>query len=523
MLIDRSEYYDFSLFSRVMVSGSNVLTKRSNLRSDQTNGDSVINSKQQLPQEPEPRHQKHSRLVPVNEQQYARKRQRIEHTTRDHQLKVALRARENSGASALPPVLQPQLAANAVQASVPNPPTTVPSKRKILFEPVQHHTEIPNNGGVVKVVKTEKRTLRSHDGGSRVKSELAQYLPNFEQMLSLEPIQKEPLNIETRIILIDDLSTSSSSIKHDGRIRPPDPNLFGTHKPLHNVRLIDLDTLVTSSPSSPRRSRALLSQPLEEPLPAAFFEKAHRRHERNEKQQKNIELDKSAHDKVQMERLLAELKGPDWLKVLGISGITDTEKKLYEPKRLLFIREVKSQLDKYDNYKAEEKRRKLEKEEEARQAAFEEQEAEYADSEEDIAESEDGRQSTMPTSSASPRFKRAQEMSDVDTLAAIQLLTEANNVATSKKKGKSKAMTFKHIPFVEPPAYVPFTSFYEKRHIRDASLNGSRRGRNISAFGQSVPEFDHEDFDLPEDFITEDEIRASQRRRRARNRGSSPA
>jgi hypothetical protein len=33
----------------------------------------------------------------------------------------------------------------------------------------------------------ERRSLRSHDGGSRAKSELALYFPNYEQLLSLEP------------------------------------------------------------------------------------------------------------------------------------------------------------------------------------------------------------------------------------------------------------------------------------------------------------------------------------------------
>ena len=33
----------------------------------------------------------------------------------------------------------------------------------------------------------ERRSLRSHDGGSRARSELALYFPNYEQLLSLEP------------------------------------------------------------------------------------------------------------------------------------------------------------------------------------------------------------------------------------------------------------------------------------------------------------------------------------------------
>ena len=36
-------------------------------------------------------------------------------------------------------------------------------------------------------LEAEKRTLRSHDGGSRSKSELAQYFPNFDEIVSNEP------------------------------------------------------------------------------------------------------------------------------------------------------------------------------------------------------------------------------------------------------------------------------------------------------------------------------------------------
>ena len=41
------------------------------------------------------------------------------------------------------------------------------------------------NGKVVKVV--DKRTLRSHDGGSRSKSELSLYFHNYEELISNEP------------------------------------------------------------------------------------------------------------------------------------------------------------------------------------------------------------------------------------------------------------------------------------------------------------------------------------------------
>lgn len=40
------------------------------------------------------------------------------------------------------------------------------------------------------VVGGEKRSLRSHDGGSRSKSELAMYFSNYEQVIALEPVKR---------------------------------------------------------------------------------------------------------------------------------------------------------------------------------------------------------------------------------------------------------------------------------------------------------------------------------------------
>ena len=50
-------------------------------------------------------------------------------------------------------------------------------------------SRIVNNGnGVQKTLKVvDKRTLRSQDGGSRSKSELSLYFPNYEELISNEP------------------------------------------------------------------------------------------------------------------------------------------------------------------------------------------------------------------------------------------------------------------------------------------------------------------------------------------------
>lgn len=128
-----------------------------------------------------------------------------------------------------------------------------------------------------------------------------------------------------------------------------------------------------------------MHMPREDPLNDETFEKAHRKAERHEKQIKNGEKEKAQHEKVQLDRLLEELRGPDWLRVMGVSGVTDGEKKKYEPKRALFIKEIKAMIEKFKHWKEEEKRRKLERE----QAWQTEEEPEADEEEEDDEDDEE--------------------------------------------------------------------------------------------------------------------------------------
>lgn len=67
------------------------------------------------------------------------------------------------------------------------------------------------------------------------------------------------------------------------------------------------------------------------------------------------------HEKVQLERLLDGLLGHDWLRVMGVTGVTDGERKDWEPKRAYFIDEVRALVDKFRQWKEEEKRVRMEK------------------------------------------------------------------------------------------------------------------------------------------------------------------
>jgi hypothetical protein len=361
----------------------------------------------------------------------------------------------------------------------------------------------------------ERRKLRSKDGGSRSKSELAMFFSNYEQMLSLEPPKPGEFNIsrssrstdvsetltpKTRITLIDDVPESSL------RDSPLDPNYdpFGATKPLHNAQVIDLTSLV----ASPRR-------PTHDPLDAEIYYKAHRKAERAEKSARNSERERAQHEKVQLDRLLDGLKGPDWLKVMGITGVTESEKKLYEPKRALFTREVTALIKKFEDWKEEEKRQKERKKQEMREV-----EEREVDDGEDGVEPESPNQENSPPPASNFDGSADYTSHEVDALAARQLHQETTFTASGPKKKTEPDTTIPPLS-TPPPAYKPFKSFYSKRHLRDAAVAGHRRGRAITAFGEPVPELDDHEFELPPTILTEDAVRASSRRKRRQRRGSS--
>ena len=98
-----------------------------------------------------------------------------------------------------------------------------------------------------------------------------------------------------------------------------------------------------------------------DPLPDSCFEANHKRAERVERSIRNTEKGRAQHEKDQIIRLLDGLQGPDWLRTMGVSGITESKKKAFEPARDHFISGCRVILDKFKTWSLEEKRRKLEK------------------------------------------------------------------------------------------------------------------------------------------------------------------
>lgn len=209
------------------------------------------------------------------------------------------------------------------------------------------------------------------------------------------------------------------------------------------------------------------------------------------------------HEKVQLERLLDGLQGPDWLKVMGITGVTDGEKKDWEPKRNYFVSEVKALVDKFRIWKEEEKRLKME-----REAALLAREEE--DAEEDEVEDEEDEEGDVPPSS------------DIDACAARQLQQEAASSSTPKPRAPRRPHGIL-LPLHPPEPLKPFTSFYTKPHLREAAVGKHRHGRNVTAFGHPIPETEEQEFSLPDEYLTSDALRAHARKRRRMQRESITA
>ncbi|KAJ5555671.1 hypothetical protein N7535_008105 [Penicillium sp. DV-2018c] len=411
--------------------------------------------------------------------------------------------------------------------------------------------------------RTGRRSLRSADTGSRCKSELAQYFHNYEDIISLEEPEPELLAANTIITLVDDLSEPLPT--HST------PASFGN--PLLNLHDCKKITLPNSKPNPSGI----------DPLGEEIYFRAHRKFERQEKQLRNIERNRAQHEQQVLERLLEELRGHDWLRTLGLVGVPESDKKLYESKRDILIQELVALVNKFQAWKDEDRRRKQAKDKPV-QAGIDTDSRRQSRKRSHPAEDVD-------TSPAPTEFQSTPDPdpNDVDAWAARQLHEEARSagakgrkaVSSARKsaskptspnpnnttKGKASAPESKEKPKpkpkpspkrkkdqppVEPPtptpapaskknlqqaslshfwkpappeSQTPFTSFFRQRHQRDAAVaatNGIRRSgsRSALAFGHPVPDMDEREFELPPEILNEDAIQQSQRKRRRLKRGS---
>ncbi|KAI0158164.1 hypothetical protein GGR57DRAFT_500280 [Xylariaceae sp. FL1272] len=452
------------------------------------------------------------------------------------------------------PTPVPLPSASTATAAVPPPPaappssTTATNKEHVLtkhqekvISGIRHELDRlqPSAADASSASTTQGRKLRSQEA-TRFKSELSAYFPDYDEVIGNDPVEKHFLNIETPIVVSDadlapsdaavDASTLTNPTSPGGRDQLPHPltvraygdRLFSS---LHNVQPMDFHNL---------ESKYRGKRHLEDPLSDAYYEPSHRKAARLEKSIRNTERGRAQHEKDQIIRLLSDLQGHDWLRTMGVNGVTESRKKSFEPARDHFIKGCQAILDKFRFWSAEEKRRKLEKERAQVEESSQEEDAadeEVQDSDElgdaeDEAEVEDSdnhqdvemAESIEDSAGELESNGEPPDYSDVDA-AARQLHDEAMaraGLAASRASSRSRG---EPLPLLPEPARREFTSFFQKRHQRDAAVHRSRRrGRTLLAWGHPIPDMAEVDFDLPDDCIDKDTLKAHERQKRRERR-----
>lgn len=277
------------------------------------------------------------------------------------------------------------------------------------------------------------------------------------------------------------------------------------------------------------------SKTLDDPLPDSVFEPAHKKAERLERSIRNSEKARAQHEKDQIIRLLNGLQGHDWLRTMGVSGITESRKKTFEPAREHFIKGCQSILDKFRRWAAEEKHRKQQKDHAIAEAKAEAlRQTPQHDGAKAGEEGEEAAEQTKDEVSVQREVQDSEEEeseddaidvdppddSDVEASIAKQLRDEALAAAKKKtRRGRHATPQLAPPPASEKAPAKEMTSFFQKKYQRDAALSKSRRkGRKVLAFGQPIPDLDERDFELPEDVMDAELMKAHERKTRLRKR-----
>ncbi|KAL8663950.1 MAG: hypothetical protein Q9202_003499 [Teloschistes flavicans] len=406
----------------------------------------------------------------------------------------------------------PAQPARAVQPTLQSPTTTYSTNQNKPDKTVIETRKLTS------VNKVDQRSLRSHDGGSRFKSELALYFADYDEILTDQPKTQEFLTPQTLVYIVDEpLKASTSNSLHSlGALQGEHLNGHTSSDHHHPSRLVnggsawsnlDLNGAERLDFSSAERHNRPVT---EDPLTDQVYFKAHRRAERGEKQHRNRERESAQHEQSQLERILEGLKGHAWLKTMGITGITDSERKIYEPKRLIFVQRVTALLNKFRAWKEEEKRRRSEK---GRASTVDDDEEEELEEEnEDAVDDSDRSDFVAGLDGIHERN------TPVRRAHGISRPRHSSDPARVRPSRVSNIPRFQRLNALPPPIDKPFTSFFSKPYLREAALGTNRRGRLRFAFGQQVPELKQQEFSLPPGMLTAEVLRANARSKRAAKR-----
>ncbi|KAL7620410.1 hypothetical protein AAE478_009405 [Parahypoxylon ruwenzoriense] len=391
----------------------------------------------------------------------------------------------------------------AQQRVVKTATTTEPSLKKHkekAINGIKHELDRlqPSAADASSATERPGRKLRSQEA-TRFKSELSAYFPDYDEVIGNDPKEQR---------------TALESIQppHLKTVRAYGDHLFTD---LHDSQRIDFTFL----------EARYNGREVDDPLTDAYFEPAHKKAERLEKSIRNTEKGRAQHEKDQIIRLLNELQGHDWLRTMGVSGVTESRKKTFEPARDHFIKGCQAILEKFRTWSQEEKKRKLKKERALAEEAEENEGKEadrdgerirgggYSDDDEEMSDVEAEDNSSRDVSDDDGDGDPL-DYSDVDASARqlhAEALARARYAASSSKRSRG-----------EPPPKLPepvvakeFTSFFRKKHQRDAALSkGRRRGRTVVAWGHPIPDMMQYDFDLPEEYRDTDTLKAHERQKR---------
>ena len=327
------------------------------------------------------------------------------------------------------------------------------------------------------------------------------------------------LNVDTPIIITDTsvftngVPPHSNNATYSPHLHPFDATTLTTPRgygdelftSVWGAQVIDLSFLEPQ----------LKLQSPDDPLPDSLFMPVHKRAERLERSIRNTEKGRAQHEKDRIIHLLEGLQGHDWLRVMGVSGVTETKKKEFQPARQYFIKGCQGILDKFRNWTLEERRRKAEK---AR--ALAEQRGDDSSDSESEEESEEGEEigedggSTGGVSETSSPAKQLRE----EALARSKLSKAVKKPQSAKRL----------LPPPKPPGPPKeFKSFFLKKHERDAALaprprtHTRRGGRTVLAWGLPIPEIEEYDFMLPPEYRDEETLRTRARKKRREKRNST--
>lgn len=159
-----------------------MVGSRSSLRRPNLRGDPNHTSPEQPARDPSRARDesaKRARIPSTNDQERLKKRRKIVDDVKAAQLRIPLRGRKFVS----PPIVTQSLPDQSQTSTPLDSPTTQYDQ----IRRIEERARVAIRGGAFRA-PDDKRSLRSKDGGSRSKSELAQYFPNYEQMLSFEPI-----------------------------------------------------------------------------------------------------------------------------------------------------------------------------------------------------------------------------------------------------------------------------------------------------------------------------------------------